>query len=142
MARQPRLPVDIDADDKAGGPVYQGTCAQIRAMYPTGPAAGHAARCKCEQCADTVKAKAAVAGWIAQARSLAGSIDRVSGHGGSRQASGVQLAAMHERLEVLLERIDPTAEGPDEWDTLQERLERVDREAADRGNTAPSHPQV
>lgn len=109
-----------------GGPVYQGVCKQIRALFPTGPEAGHKARCKCEECVATAARQDAVAGWIAQARSLAASIDRVSGHGQTRQASGVQLGALHERLEGILERLAPDGDKRDPFDELLDKLGDLD----------------
>jgi len=130
--------------DKAerGGPVYQGVCKQIRALFPVGPEAGHQARCRCAECVETAAAKDAVAGWLAQARSIAASIDRVSGHGQTRQASGVQLAALHERLDAALERLAPNGER----DKLAELLadlddldEQLEQEGAPDGDAAEPH---
>lgn len=78
-----------------GGPVYQATARQIRHLFPKGD---EAAAIRREQ----------LAGTVGQALSLAGSIDRVSGHEGTAQANGVPLAAMHAQLDVLLERLAGT----------------------------------
>ena len=95
-----------------GGPVYQGVCEQIRILTS-------------EHGLD----KQANAGTIAQARSLAGSIDRVSGHN-TKQASGMQLAALHSQLDALLERLAPSTD-----DAFTQLLEEMNN----AGTTAPSH---
>lgn len=108
MARRPDDTL-FDPTAKTGpGPVYQGVCAQIRALFPNDP--------------DGKARKAQHAGTIAQARSLAASLDRVSGHGGTRQASGHQLAMMHDQLDKLLERLDPDSPDADPFDRLLEEL--------------------
>jgi len=128
------------AATERGGPVYQGVCKQIRALFPTGPEAGHKARCKCDECLETAARQDAVAGWIAQARSLAASIDRVSGHGQTRQASGVQLGALHERLEGILERLAPDGDQRDPFEDLLEDLANLDDQETTSGDAAASHP--
>lgn len=86
---------------KRGGPVYQGVNKTIR----------HLVDC---DVVDPVRH----AGLIAQARSIAGSIDRESGDDATRrQASGVSLSALHERLEKVLERLDPQGDAADADDT-------------------------
>lgn len=112
------------------GPVYQGVCAQIRAMFPTSDAEASAR-------------KQQLAGTIAQARSVAESIDRVSGHpiGGvvTRQAAGMQLAALHAQLDALLARLSPEGAELDEFDQLVQAMADADRRAAElaRGATPP-----
>ena len=123
-----------------GGPVYQGVCSQIRALFPSARDRGHLAKCVCEECEGVAAAKAVVEGSIAQARSLAASIDRASGHGGTRQASGVQLSAMHDSLDRLLDRLSPDGEG-DAFDELREDMRRAEEEARVRAAEA-SHPEV
>jgi len=106
-SKQERL---FDPESPTGvGPVYQGVCKQIRVLFPTGDT-------------DAQARKDSLSGTIAQARSLAASIDRVSGHGGGPQANGVPLATMHERLDALLERLA----GTGETDPFQELLNELD----------------
>ncbi len=81
MARHPTL---FQAPTPGPGPIYQGVCKQIRGMLRDGAID-----------------RESHAGTIAQARSLAASLDRVSGHTGA-QASGLQLAALHAQLAALL----------------------------------------
>lgn len=110
-----QLPVDMPKQKRASpGPVYQGVCAQIRKLQALAviddPGKGEDGRHD---------------GLIAQARSLAGSIDRASGHSDPRhQASGVSLAALHERLADILARLDPdeATGGPDKFDELLDDL--------------------
>lgn len=104
------------------GPVYQGVCAQIRELFP----------------ADTDEEKArkrAAAGTIAQARSVAESIDRVSGHPlgdvPTRQAAGMQLQALHSQLDQLLARLSPESAVVDEFEQLRRDMEDADRKAAE-----------
>jgi hypothetical protein len=79
-----------------GGPVYQGVCKAIRWLVDQGALD------------DTRKA-----GLVAQARSLAASIDRESGHDPRRkQASGVSLSALHAQLAELLQLLDPEDTSP------------------------------
>jgi hypothetical protein len=79
-----------------GGPVYQGVCKAIRWLVDQGALD------------DTRKA-----GLVAQARSLAASIDRESGHDPRRkQASGVSLSALHAQLAELLQLLDPAETSP------------------------------
>jgi hypothetical protein len=86
---------------KRGGAVYQGVNKTIRSLVDLGVV-------------DPVRH----AGLVAQARSIAGSIDRESGDDDRRrQASGVSLAALHERLEKVLERLDPAGLVEDPTDT-------------------------
>jgi hypothetical protein len=88
---------------KRGGAVYQGVGKTLRQLEDLGVVdpIRHAALC-------------------ALARSIAASIDRESGDDETRkQASGVSLAALHERLEKVLERLDPQDQAEDgvdaEW---------------------------
>lgn len=93
-----------------GGPVYQGVNDQVAALFPvrTGPDAGEYMK---------------RAGIVAAARSLAASIDRASGHGGGRQASGHQLALMHAQLREHLEAMAPAADpGTDPFADFLESL--------------------
>lgn len=104
----------------AGGPVYQGVCKTIRALTK-------------EQVVDRL----VDAGSIAQARSLAASIDRVSGHDGGHQASGMQLAALHAQLSEVLVRLNPAGAS----DPFQDFLDDLDKETGDARAQAP-HPEV
>lgn len=110
MTRKPpagALPGLEDAGEAKGyGPVYQGTAAQIRALFDVKLGAD-GLPLGVDQLAENAARKDRNKGTIAQARSLAASIDRVSGHNGGRQASGVQLSAMHDALDRLLERLNP-----------------------------------
>jgi hypothetical protein len=71
---------------------------------------------------------------MAQARSVAASIDRVSGHplGGvlARQAAGMQLAALHNQLAELLDRLSPESGEVDEFEQLQRDMREADERAA------------
>ena len=104
------------------GPVYQGVCAQVRHLFPSSDP-------------DAKARKAERAGTIAQARSIAASIDRVSGHGGGHQANGVPLAAMHAQLDVLLERLA----GGGQIDPFQELLNELNDTKDDRDQAQASH---
>lgn len=103
------------------GPVYQGTCAQIRAMFPDGDP-------------DAKRRKELNLGTIAQARSVAASIDRVSGHPvngyPTRQAAGMQLAALHHQLDELLSRLAGDGEEEDEFDKLRREMAEAAEAAA------------
>lgn len=90
MGRAPTDALFDVTDPKAGpGTIYQGVCRQIRTLIQ-----------------DNTIDRATHAGTIAQARSLAASLDRVSGHTNPRrQAAGMQLAAMHSQLDALLCRL-------------------------------------
>ena len=111
---------DVPAAPKAKespGPVYQGVSKSIRYLE-----AHHATD-------DDPKGKAwatRMAGTIAQARSLAASIDRASGRDPNRrQAAGRDLADLHERLDALMLRLDPdevAATSSEPWDELQAEL--------------------
>lgn len=119
------------------GPVYQGVCAQIRELFPTDDAEAQAR-------------KRQLAGTIAQARSVAGSIDRVSGYplGGvaTRQAAGMQLSSLHERLDSLLLRLSPEGAEVDAFEQLQRDMAEADRLAAETARQhladAPSYDDV
>lgn len=103
------------------GPVYQGVCKTIRALTTA-------------QQLD----KSVDAGSIAQARSIAASIDRVSGHKGGHQASGMQLAALHAQLSEVLERINPAGAS----DPFQDFLEELDKEGGPaHGHAQTPHPE-
>ena len=112
----------IDLPKKGTGPVYQGVCKQIRALVA----------------AETID-RHEHAGMIAQARSLAASIDRVSGHDGGFQASGMQLAALHEQLGKALERLTPAGAERDEF---QELLSKMDQAIAEGAGIPDGHPEA
>lgn len=118
---QGTLALDLPSPRQAGpGPVYQGVCKEIRAR---------------EEADESIRQT--MAGTIAQARSLAASIDRESGHvPGSRQASGMQLAALHAQLDALLVRLAPEGSDGDPWEELQKQLQ----EAETHGRPAAPHP--
>jgi hypothetical protein len=113
-----------EPSSSGAGPVYQGVCGQIRHLFP-----------KTDEAA--MRRKDELAGTIAQARSLAASIDRVSGHRGGPQANGVPLSALHAQLDMLLERLA----GGGQVDPFQELLDELNGQAvkSDRGAQAP-HP--
>lgn len=102
-----------------GGSVYQGVNAQIRALFPN--------HTKDEEAGARY---AAVAGIVASARSLAASIDRASGAGGARQASGHQLSLMHGQLLELLQALAPTTPAADPFMDLLAELGSHDRAPA------------
>lgn len=109
-----------------GGPIYQGVCKQIRRL--TRPEQG-------EPLIDAVL----WAGTIAQARSLAASIDRVDGREGS-QANGVPLAQMHMQLDALMARLNPEVAEGDPMLALMHQFQ--EEEARQRANAQASHPPV
>jgi hypothetical protein len=120
------------------GPVYQGVCAQIRELFPTKDVEAQAR-------------KRQLLGTIAQARSVAASIDRVSGHPldgfPTRQAAGMQLAALHHQLDELLLRLSPDGAELDEFEQLRQAMEDADRAAAEAaraalGTPAPAYDDV
>ena len=105
------------APKESPGPVYQGTSKAIRYLEQ------HNAT------EEDPKGKAwatRMAGTIAQARSLAASIDRASGRDPNRrQAAGRDLADLHERLDALMLRLDPEEvahASTDPWNELQGQL--------------------
>lgn len=101
------------------GPVYQGVCKQIRAMLAA------------EQIDRNIDA-----GTIAQARSVAASIDRVSGHNDPReQASGMQLAALHAQLFELIGRLTGDQTDDDAFTQLIAEMN------GSHDNTPASHPE-
>ena len=100
--------------DGKAGPIYQGVCKQLRALFPSDDA-------------DAQERKKLLAGTLAQARSLAASIDRVSGHSSAYQAAGMQLAAMHQQLDELLLRLAPD-DGKDDFALWLEQLARPETE--------------
>lgn len=107
------------------GPVYTGVTKQIRALI-----------------ADGTIDKKLHAGTIAQARSLASSIDRDSGHGDRpgqhrTQANGVPLAALHQQLDALIERMTAGSVS----DPFADFLASLDEGMPDGAATAP-HPEV
>lgn len=104
-----------------GGPVYQGVCKSIRALEDEG-----------------LVDKKVDAGSIAQARSIAASIDRVDGHAGGPQSSGMQLAALHAQLSEVLVRLNPAGAS----DPFQEFLNDLDKEDAPNGRAPAPHPEV
>ena len=89
------------------GPVYQGVRKTIRRLQES----------------DDFD-KRLHAATIAQACSLARSVDRVSGHYG-RQASGMQLSALHHELAELMARIMPAGPQNDEWQEFLNDLGKV-----------------
>lgn len=105
------------------GPVYQGVCKQIRSMI---------AAQQIDRNTD--------AGTIAQARSVAASIDRVSGHDGSRQASGMQLAALHAQLDQLIGRLIGDQTQDDAFAQLIEELNGHGTNAAEAPHTPTTGP--
>lgn len=116
------------APRERGGPIYQGVCKQIRRLV--NPAQG-------EPLIDADL----WAGTIAQARSLAASIDRVDGREGAKaQANGVPLAMMHERLDALMARLNPEVADDDPMLQLARRFQ--EEEARTRGDAQASHPEV
>lgn len=135
---QDQLPIQVPGTKAAqrGGPVYQGVCKQLRALFP-------------KDDVDAQARAARLAGTIAQARSLSASIDRVSGYvpkgelAGGYQAAGMQLSAMHERLDALLERLDPVQESKDPFQAWVESLEEegVTPHAEDRSGAETPHGQ-
>lgn len=103
-----------------GGPVYQGTCKQIRRLT-----SGE----------EPLIDKDLWAGTIAQARSLAASIDRVDGRDGVKaQANGVPLSQMHMQLDALMARMNPEADAADPMRELLDRF--AEEEARDRARAA------
>ena len=100
--------------DGTAGPIYQGVCKQLRALFPSDDP-------------DAQERKKLLAGTLAQARSLAASIDRVSGHSSAYQAAGMQLAAMHQQLDELLLRLAPD-DGKDDFALWLEQLARPETE--------------
>src|SRR5687767_10330316 len=114
---------DVDAG-KPSTAVYQGVCATVRALFDADDE-------------ETRDRRARLAGTIAQARSLAASIDRVSGAGDPRgQANGVPLSAMHAQLDALLLRLDPLEEGSDAFEDLVDEMRREEDEARARAAAA------
>jgi hypothetical protein len=104
------LGIELPKETRSPGPVYQGVCAGIRTLQALNADAdadaAHGTRGKPGKPGAAWAARFAAT--IAQARSIAGSIDRESGHEPrTRQASGVSLAALHERLDALMLRLDP-----------------------------------
>lgn len=119
------LPFDVEEPGKPSTMNYQGVCATVRALFPK------------DAPPDVLERKARLAGTIAQARSIAASIDRVSGAGNPlRQANGVPLSAMHAQLDALLLRLDPLEEGGDGFEDLVEAMKEEDRRAVARAAAA------
>ena len=105
------------------GPVYQGTSKSIRYLAKLNGT---------EEDPKGLDWSTRWAGTIAQARSLAASIDRASGRDPKRrQAAGRDLANLHEQLDALLLRLDPqgvAADAPSDYDQLQEELAQLELE--------------
>lgn len=116
---------------KRFGPIYQGVAAEIRRLTAQGKWKDE------EQLADPD----IYAGTIAQARSLAASIDRVSGHEGGYQASGKMLAELHAELRALLEVLHPESTESDPFQDFINSLDE-DEGSAPRGTTPAPHPEV
>lgn len=91
------------------GPVYQGVAKQIRELIDDG----------------TID-KGKQAGTIAQARSLAHTIDLKSGLGGVDPEYGASIAAMHKQLDELLVRLSGD-DLVDPFDDLLDELQNVQR---------------
>ena len=91
------------------GPVYQGVAKQIRELIDDG----------------TID-KGKQAGTIAQARSLAHTIDLKSGLGGVDPEYGASIAAMHKQLDELLVRLSGDL-AVDPFDDLLDELQNVQR---------------
>lgn len=132
-----QLPLNVPPRPKPArsspGPVYQGTSKAIRylELCNADPEADRAFRtAKAPEGKPGAAWAERMAATIAQARSLAGSIDRESGREpGSRQASGVSLAALHERLDALMLRLDPeqvAVDGPSDFDELNTELAQLE----------------
>lgn len=110
--------IPMPRERRVYGPVYQGVAKQIRTL---------------EQ-AEIINADEH-AGTIAQARSLAASIDRVSGHTHPKgQASGMQLAALHNELDQLLARLRPDDAGGDPFAAMLDKMN--EQEANERARAA------
>jgi hypothetical protein len=102
------------------GPVYQGVGKAIRYLEQL-----HAA--------EDDGWSTRFAGTIAQARSLAASIDRASGRDPNRrQAAGRDLSDLHERLDALMLRLDPedaaATDTGDAWAELTQELTQLEVE--------------
>lgn len=121
--RRPADPLfDLPTTNSGPGPVYQGVCKQLRELVE----------------AEAINASTQ-AGWIAQARSLARAIDVASGHTGKPQASGMQLAALHNQLDALLCRLSGT---PTERDPFADFLEDLTGGDESASPAASPHPEV
>lgn len=125
MARKPaQSALFADESDKKGngyGPVYAGVCRTIRHLT-TAHGPEHPAAVDAEVWAGT----------IAQARSLAASIDRVDGRPGTAQANGVPLGMMHQQLDALMARLNPDAtDAADPMTSLLEELKRQEQQQRD-----------
>ncbi len=127
MTRNNEPPALFDAPPfkKVYGPVYKGVSRQINALKK----AGHIDMR--EQ-----------AGTIAQARSIAESIDRASVPlaSGRPSTAGMQLASLHERLESLLATLAPEQADADPFQELLNSL-NDDQEGSPDGRPAEApHP--
>ena len=122
--------LEAAGESKGFGPVYQGVAAQIRALFDVKKGTD-GLPLGADQLAENAARKERSKGTIAQARSLAASIDRVSGHNGTRQASGVQLSALHDALDRLLVRLDPDA-GTSEFAQALEEMRAASGIGLDR----------
>jgi hypothetical protein len=105
--------------NERGGPVYQGVCAQIRRLTAKG---------KEYEGQEALIDEKLWAGTIAQARSIAASIDRDSGHGGGKQANGVPLAQLHDQLDKLLARLNPEADEQSPFEKLADQWRQEEEE--------------
>lgn len=112
--------IDLAAPSGRGGPVYQGLNRTIRKLA-----------------ADEGLDLDRHAATIAQARSLAASVDRASGHDGGRQASGMQLAALHERLAALVALLMPEQQEADPFAAFLDDLASTTEDAEHGDATAP-----
>jgi hypothetical protein len=103
------------------GPVYQGVSKSVRYLERTNAT---------DEDPKGRDWSTRMAGTIAQARSLASSIDRASGRDPQRrQAAGRDLANMHEQLDALMLRLDPegvAAGGTDSWEDTQRELAELE----------------
>lgn len=111
---------------RASSAVCQGVRKSIHALFPE------------DADEETLDRKRRLSGTIAQALSLAASIDRVSGAGDpSRQANGVPLSAMHTQLDLLLLRLDPAeADSSDGFADLERAMREEDERAIARAAAA------
>lgn len=118
----------FDPTSKTGpGPVYQGVCKQLRTLVER----------------ETVD-PSAMAGTIAQARSIARAIDVASGHTGRAQSSGMQLAALHAGLDALLVRLTGETQDRDPFDDFLAGIAGMQEggTTTDARDTASPHPEV
>ena len=114
----------FDASDRSPGPIYQGVCKTIRTVD-----------------ADDPEGRQLRAGITAQARSLAASIDRQSGHvDGSYQAPGDKLAQLHAQLAALMLIIAPELAAPaSTHDPFADALSAIFDASQAHDDTSTSH---